>query len=303
MIYWLATAAAAVGFNLAPFGSISSLTQAKNPWQGFHSEDPVLWVLRVQKVESGECKNWIQGLLDEVPQNSTEIKGEGDSSFTEAAKVWAPWDEDDLNAVTDCDDFPCAVKLDESEVKKLASIGSEQRQAKFFGLVQNRMAHYVKTQERKAYEFPGDPVDPWKLLEKKGYPSQKGTLSPSLWLRKLDFAPDKIRAIRQVLDVRKGKNSSGTEATVLIRDVYTDHYFDSWGEWTHVSCEGLKNKTIYVSQALIVELDLLKKTDLISKIMRGKMRGAIEENGYTYLENRFQKLKNRASSASTTPRK
>jgi hypothetical protein len=293
MIHWIAIASAATGLSLAPFGNVSSLTQAKNPWHGFYAEDPILWVIRAQKVESADCKSWIQALLADAPKGALEMKGESESSLTQAWKAWGPWDEDDLNAVNECDDFPCAVKLDEVEVKKLSSVSNELRHKRFFDVVLNRVTHYLKTQERKAYEFPGDPVDPWKLLEKKGYHAQNPPHSPNIWLRKLDFAPDKIRPIRQALDYRKVKNPSGTEATVWVRDVYTDHYFDSWGEWVHVSCQGPKNKTVYVSQALIVELDLLKKTDLISKMMRGKMRNAIQENGHIYLDHIFQRMKSR----------
>lgn len=295
MFAWLAVASAATGLALAPFGNVSSLTQAKNPWHGFRAEDPVLWVVRAQKVESADCKNWIQALLDDSPKDAIEMKGTDEASFTQAWKAWGPWGEEDLSAVQECDDFPCAVKLDESEVKKMASVSAEARQQKFFSLVLNRISGYMKTQQRKAYEFEGDPVDPWKLLEKKEYSSQTPTGSPAIWLRKLDFAPDKIRPIRQALDVRTSKNSSGTEATLWVRDVYTDHYFDSWGEWIQVSCQGPKNKTIYVSQALIVELDLLKKTDLISKMMRGKMRNAIQENGYIFLDHQFQRVKAKAA--------
>jgi hypothetical protein len=48
-----------------------------------------------------------------------------------------------------------------------------------------------------------------------------------------------------------------------------------------------------VIQVLIVELDLLKKTDLISKIMRGKMKSAIEENGQAYLNRAWNRIKSK----------
>jgi hypothetical protein len=55
-------------------------------------------------------------------------------------------------------------------------------------------------------------------------------------------------------------------------------------------------------QALLVELDLMKKTDLFSRMMRSKMRSAVQDNGLDYLETGFERLKQRATPSSSGKR-
>src|SRR5206468_3927654 len=99
--------------------------------------------------------------------------------------------------------------------------------------------------------------------------------------------PGKIRALHQVLDQRFKASARRDQATLWIRDVYTDHYFDSWGEWAQVRCE---SDGIYLLQALLVDFDLLKKGDIFSGMMKGKMRSTFEENGKIYLEQRYERM-------------
>jgi hypothetical protein len=288
---FFALASAATGLFLAPFGNPQDLTRLSNPWHGFLPRDPVLWVVRIQDVPAGNCNQWLQAIASAAPGERLEL---GDTRSIQLEKSWGPWDEDDINAIKDCDDFPCAVKLNSVEASKLSSSSVEGRQKKYFSVVGERVAQYLRTQERKEYEFSGNPVDPWALLEKHGFVS-KSTKPPQplLYSRKLDFGSGKVQPIRQVLDWRVAKAPSGREVTTWMRDAYTDHYFDSWGEWTHFSCSSSKSKTSTVIQVLIVELDLLKKTDLISKIMRGKMKSAIEENGRAYLDRSWNRIKSK----------
>jgi len=107
-------------------------------------------------------------------------------------------------------------------------------------------------------------------------------------VRRLDFGPGKMRPVRQVLDRRFA--SSPDEAVVWLRDAYSAHYFDSWGEWIDLSCDP-KSRSLVLVQVLLVELDLMKDTDIFSKLGRGKMKSAVEENGSHYLDQTFQKIK------------
>jgi len=297
---WISFASAVSGLILSQFGPVSELVQKSNPWYGFEALDAVLFVARAQHIENTDCSKWIHALAEDsygikVPSPNSE------ASWTQAWKAWDTWNKDDLSAVLECKDFPCAVKFNQTEVSEMAGSKPERRFRKFLGLVMNRAVQYGKTQERKEYEFPGAPVDPWKLFEKKGFVSSvRHPPTSNLWLRKVDFAPDQIRAIRQVLDRRVMKLPRGSGATVWVRDAYTDHYFDSWGEWSQISCDPAPSKGVTLVQALAIELDLLKKSDLISKIMHGKMKSAVEDNGYIYMNKAYQRMKSAVAKVPTT---
>jgi hypothetical protein len=140
-------------------------------------------------------------------------------------------------------------------------------------------------------------VDPWKAFEGSGLKSSIALPEKiELRVRKVDLSPGRVRAVRQVIDQRSAVSADRTEATLWRRDVYTDHYFDSWGEWADVRCDQAAG-TATVTLAVLLELDLMKKTDLMSKLMRSKMRGATEDNGAVYLDRWFEALRKRASSA------
>jgi hypothetical protein len=283
-------ASAATGLLLVPFGQVNDLVRTHNPWHGFSAQDPVLWVVRAQEFSTPDCREKVQDLVKTPMPDSVGALATEDG-MAKAWKSWGPWEEDDLSAVSECDDFPCEVKLNGPEVKALKGVVSELRQKKYFTLVLNRVLDYAKTNARHEYEFEGDPVDPWKLFGKQGFSTSLSLPQKSnLILRKLDFAPGKIRTIRQVLDRRVAKSDSGSEAAVWVRDVYTDHYFDSWGEWTYLSCGSGKSKSALLVQVLMVEFDLLKKNDVLSKMMRGKMRSAFQENGSIYLDRAAKRL-------------
>ncbi len=237
---WLNAVSAATGLFLLPFGGVGELVQTQNPWLGFESNGPVLWVVRAQEMKSESCEKWIQALQAEVPGTALD-SSKSQASWRKARKAWEPWSSQDLKSIVDCDSFPCEVKLNRFETAQIKSSKSDQRLETFLELGMRRSLEYEITQKRKEYEFPGNPVDPWALLETHGFvsrvPRPKGSL---FFLRKMDFAPGKIRTIRQILDRRMVKDPSGLEATVWIRDAYTDHYFDSWGEWSQVSCDKRK---------------------------------------------------------------
>ena len=290
-------ASAAVGMILAPFGSVSDLVESQNPWHGFQAQGPVLIVSRIHQIENqGDCQKWFDAIRGDAP--GLPIQSNQSTGWQSAWKAWEPWSKDELNYVQDCTNLPCEVKLNGAELSKLSNaplkpMSQTLKFKNYLQTVEDRVSFYAKTQERKEYEFPGVPIDPWKFLEKAGFISSALLpAEPQLWIRKLDLAPGKIKLIRQILDRRVGQSTSGKELTVWMRDAYTDHYFDGWGEWTHAQCKtGPSQKpSLLLVQTLILELDLLKKHDLISELSRGKMKSAIEENGSRYLDKVYERL-------------
>lgn len=276
------------GTVLAPFGAIEDLVVKKNPWHGFDANGPVLTVVRVQSdqlLDSRTCQDWT---TDHSTQYGHLVGFKKETLFG----AWEPWTKKDIDAVNDCDDFPCDVKLNSKETQVLAKSSIADRKSKYFEVVRSRIDHYLKTERRGEYEFPGNPVDPWALLRKEGFASKLSLPGmPSLYERKLDFGQDSFRPLRQILDIRFSKSAAGNlfESVSWLRDIYTDHYFDSWGEWTWVQCD-LNSKKVTVVQALLVEMDLLKKTDLLSRLGRGRMRSAVEKFGNQYLHDRYLKI-------------
>jgi hypothetical protein len=297
---WVKAAFALSGLVLVPFGAVQDLVHTKSSWYGFdESQAPVLWATRVQTLESAQCEKWVQALSKEIQYQEIALAGPAShkKSWDSAWKAWESWSQEDREAVEDCDDFPCDVKLNEKETSQMEATSKENRMEQWKSLVRARATSYEKNNERKEYEFPGDPIDPWTQFEKRGYLSSNSRpTSPTLYLRKLDFAPGKIRPIRQVLDRRVKVDAQGKSITVWIRDAYTDHYFDGWGEWIHLNCKTPPSgKAIWI-HSLFLELDLLKKNDLFSRIGRGKLKSAIEENGKRYLEQAYLRVKDSVNS-------
>jgi hypothetical protein len=177
---------------------------------------------------------------------------------------------------------------------------------KFHSLVLDRTHLYIQTQLRKGYEFPGDPIDPWKLFEQRGFKSSVNrpslSVPPVLFARKLNFAPDKMLTMHQVLDRRSSKTVTSTnyEAVVWTRDVYTDHYFDSWGEWSSIHCDASLNEVVII-ESLLSEMDLLKSKNIFARAAFGKYRSAFEENGKVYLDGQFERLKKLAEKLESEP--
>lgn len=279
---------------LVPFGSGTELVKKSNPWHGFADEGPVLTVLRVQKVPTVQgnpsCGNWVEAAARDDNATGKGI-GASTSSWDASTREWQPWAEDELEAVTGCSKMPCQVKLNEFETAQMSAVSEALRPKKFHSLVQERVQRYQKSQERKEYEFRGDPVDPWKVFEKLGLKSPQAMQAKAeLRVRKVVLAPGRVRSVRQVVDSRFSASPDRRNATLWRRDVYTDHYFDSWGEWLDVRCDP-EQGSVWITQAILLELDLMKKTDVMSKLMRSKMRGATEDNGAVYLDRWFDRLR------------
>jgi hypothetical protein len=277
---------------LSPFGHLSDLVHSGQPFYGFDPQNAALTEVRVERLEVPRCtalapcacKAWSDALVA-VPGDSMSSRSAGDF------KAWEPWNRDDLSKVQDCDGFPCDVKLDKSETDAMKKAHKKDRLPEFLSLVDARVDRYLKTEVRTEYEFPGAPVDPWKLFEEKGFkPAVVRPQNASLFLRVLDFAPGKIQKMHQVVDRRVATQLNFSDSAVWLRDVYTDHYFDSWGEYSEVICDGEKGEA-YVLLALFGEMDMLKKTGLIASITRPKLRNAFQENAKLYLNRAFERLK------------
>jgi hypothetical protein len=313
---------------LAPFGHLADLLHDDQPFFGYDPQGPVLTLVRAQRVEIPKCdgssvcacKLWSDALV-RIPPNTLTPRVRGDF------KAWEPWSKEDLEKIQACDHFSCDVKLDAGEAAAMKKTPEKDRLSEFLSLIDSRVDGYQKTEARKEYEFPGNPVDPWKLFEAHGLkplaarpplasvrapsplPSSAPGLSSghgiatetSLFLRILDFAPGKIQKIHQVVDRRSAVVSSGpykNDSAVWLRDAYTDHYFDSWGEYSEVICDGEQGSLLVLSSVL-GEMDMLKKTGFIASLTRPKLRGVFEEHGKIDLNAEFERLK--AEVAKATP--
>jgi hypothetical protein len=305
-------AVAIAGIILGAFGGVDQLLTTANPWRGFQDSDsPKVVSYRVQHVENEPCAPWVKAFMEDprgVHLGNPEKHAKwpewgGWPAWKEGWRSWEPWAGDDIDAVKDCTGYPCDVKLNQAEAAQMKAAPKEERLQKFFDIVQARSERYVKTGDRKEYEFPGDPVEPWAYLEKQGLHSTvKRPEAADLWVRKNNLDPKRMKTLHQVLDRRSAKNAAGTSAELWVRDVYTDHYFDGWGEWASLTCDpkGAPNAGVTVVQALFLEVDLLKKNDIISRIGRGKLKGAIEESGKQYLDTAFARIKDAAQAATGT---
>ncbi len=285
---------ASIGLVLHPFGPVSELVSPQKHWRGFDAVDPLLFVVRAQAMGEKEyerCSAWIEA-LDRIPYGSEVGSILKEEAWTKAWNEWAPWHEKDDKAILECRSSPCQIKLDPTEVAQLRVVPSEKKRERLYDLVVSRVLRYVKSGKRSGYERPEEPMDPWAVFQSRGFKSGLGKPARgTLHVRRMDLDPSRMRPLRQVLDRRYAR--SETEATLWVRDAYSAHYFDSWGEWFNVSCDSSK-KQVVVVQALALELDLLKKTDLISRMGRGMMKKGVEEKGSDYLETTFNQLQDLA---------
>ena len=280
------TLAAVAGLVLVPFGDVSEHLKHHNPWTGFDAQDANLVVVRAEQLSTGVCAAWTRALGALLPGAPISIID------LEALKSWEPWNEEDLHSIRKCDSQPCDMKLGDGEVAQLKATPENGRLAKYQDFVVARAKGYLANQERKEYEFPGAITEPWSYFERRGFKTElKIPAEAHLFVRKLDLAPGQARTLHQILDRRIA--TSSRETVIWVRDLYDDHYFDSWGEWTQLTCS--ESGEIRLVQALFFEFDLLKKSDLISRIMRGKMKGAVETQGIAYLNRTFEKLRQDAA--------
>lgn len=269
--------------NMTQFDSL--LTQ-HDPWQGFEDDDSVLTVTHIQRVAAADCRPWIQALMDTIPGDAIGDEPLAPDPWARAWRTWAPWSKSDLEAVKECDGFPCAVKLAESETTAMAAATEDDRMKRFEKIVMDRVGRFQKSGP-EAYEFPGVPADPWAVFEKKNFTTPLARPQAAL-LRasRFNLDPDRMKTLHQILDVRTAR--AGNEGVVWDRAAYSDHYFDAWGEWRDVRCQSGHGAIVVL--VLVVDFDLLKEHDIISLLAHGRMRNVIRDNGSRYLTSVFTEL-------------
>ncbi len=290
-----------LGLVVLPFGPLDPKLAARKSWSGFDAQGPELLLVVARRFGAEEqvpsdCRAWQEGL---------QALPEARSPWGPEYSAWGAWDSEARSQVDGCDGFPCDVKLDESEVSRMAAVPREKRLEVFLRQLAARSEVYLATSARPDLEWPGGRVEPWSDFEKEGLRSPLTRPSvPELVVRKLDIAPGRMKPVRQILDRRLVANREA--ATLWVRDVYSDHFFDAWGEWLHAECHEAKPATagesarpgsVDVTLALRVELDLLKQTDLLSRLGRSRMRSGFESHGKKYLERELELALARAREA------
>jgi hypothetical protein len=291
-----AAAGVAFGLALAPFGPLDKLVKPNQSWHGMDQDGPVFLLVRATRVPGGSisCSRWTHAL------EGFELGSRFEASAPSRFPAWEPWDDDDSEELEDCKRTPCKVKLDPAEAQALGARAKSQRYIQFLTLVTQRAQRYLSSEERPGYEN-GKSLEPWAELKSRGFKSlnQAVPKKAELWQRRLDFHVAPMKPIRQILDKRVA--ISPLSGDLWIRDVYTAHYFDTWGERLHVQCDP-ESHEVWVVHALLVDFDLMKKTDLLSRIARPRMKRAMQDLGYQYLDRSFERLKAQLGSTSAKSR-
>lgn len=292
---------AASGLVLGTLGSPPESISPDKSWHKFASEDPLLFIGRAIQIPSLECNAWMNALDTEPLGLPMRLGSDEKQDIQLLTQAWSPWKTEEKEIVSDCVSSPCGIKLSPDEVSILAETQgpskiskSSLKLAEYLRMIRVRIQDYLKTEKRRSYEYSEKRFEPWDHFKEFKTPI---TASPSgkhqVWIRKLDFGSDRARPLHQVLDRQSIQAADSVGMTVWIQDVYTDHYFDSWGEWIQVICDSPKKGTLTYVHVLALEFDLLKKTDLISKLARGSMRSGIEKQGSRYLDHQFQRIQSR----------
>jgi hypothetical protein len=269
-----------------------------NPWRGFRDEGPLLWLTRAQRLDAADCGAWARAVEGDRAEGVALPPPATVAAWKDLWKTWEPWRDDDRETVTDCRKFPCGIKFNREETTALNKQPAPARFAKFQALVVERAKRYHASRVRKEYEFAGDPVDPWARFAQAGLrpASVAWPEAPAYYARRVDLDPGEVRVLHQVVDRRGALSKNGLEAVSGLRDVYVDHYFDGWGEGTSATCaDPATGKGVTLVQTLLLEFDLLKKTDLISTLSRGTMKNGIEKSGKAYLDRAFARLEKAAA--------
>lgn len=243
----------------------------------FQSDGPMLRSIRVSKyvLAPSETCEMVLARIRAAPIGDSFVFAKEDRF-----KGWDDW-SDDQEAAENCSGFPCKIKFNEPESLAIAAQPKEGRLAEALKQVEGRITEYEKTARRKGYDLPEDPVDPWKVFASKGHllPAGFDKTKPVFFARKLKFGEGSYRPLRQIFDERTVEKKG--QITRLARDVYTAHYFDGWGEWLEARCSA-SGKEVLLMQDLLMEFDLLKNTDILSRIARPKMRQGVDEESLNY---------------------
>jgi hypothetical protein len=242
------------------------------------------------KKNSGESLKTLENILGLKRLNPTDFKTEVD--FSEASE-----------AIQDCDDFPCDVKLSQDETKIMKSTQPSNRLKVFRDLILKR----VQSSVRDEFES-GKRVDlkQWFLNRpelKDIFTSGSGWEESSVFYqgsflgqRVLKLNSDRMKPTRQIFKVSLFRE--GDQMILFSQDLYSSHFFDGWADIVSLSCDRVDSQ-LGVTQSLVVDFDLLKNTDLLSSIAKPQMRDAIRTQGMLTLEENFKKFKSNLKLVST----
>lgn len=287
-----------VGLAILPLAPLEEQLSTGNTWRNFDAREPILTLVQARRWEGEDahpldCREWAK-VLALLPLDTHAWKSDG--------SAWGAWDEKAIEQVNRCVKFPCLVKMNASEVKQLSELPETKRIEQYVRMMNFRAEQYLKDASRPAFEWPETRTEPWSELEKSGLASS--ALRPTqaeLVARRLDIAPGQMKPIRQILDRRlKG---GVEEASLWVRDVVNDHYFDAWGEWIRVECrparaasgnEPAVPQRVQVTAGLLMEVDHFKHTDLLARLGRPKVRRSVEEYGHQYLSRTLDFLRSAA---------
>jgi hypothetical protein len=274
---------------LDPYGNVNTLLEKSNPWRTFYDDGPVLAEIRVSREEASNCRAWENAFFN----NSREVRL-GKPRTTTGETQWATWfpmEPRESESIENCHQQPCEIKLSDPEVGKMAAAAKADKLNVYLSSVIARGDAYLKDGTRTPYEYSGGISDPWKTFEKLGL---KGDLSmpstPNVGLRKLDFHNDRARVIRQMVDRRVMSSKDQTESTLWLRDVYTNHYFDSWGEWGNITCDPIKREAT-LTLAVTLEFDVLKNNGLLASVAKRSAKNSMRDLMENYLNTWADQIK------------
>jgi hypothetical protein len=299
--FWAVALASAIVIH--PDGKLSTLLDKSNPWRGYQTSNAILAAIRASRVHVENCAPWTHALIND--SRSVRLGMPQSASKKDHWSTWFPLEKDEIEAIEECHEQPCDIKLNDAEVAQMASTPKDKRIEKFLSEVQKRGEAYEKNGVRSGYEYKGAISDPWAEFKKLGLTSGLPLPGkPSLGLRKLDFHNDRARPIRQLVDRRaaitakapsKTGKAKSEEATIWIRDVYSNHYFDSWGEWGDIQCDPDRHE-VTATLAVVLEFDVLKNTGILSSISRGSAKSSMRGLMNDYLDQWWSGLKKTAES-------
>ncbi len=206
-------------------------------------------------------------------------------------KGWVSRGKKELEQLESCASAPCFVKLTDAEGQKMGQALSGSRLQVWTEAVDDRLKLYLSKGVRQVYERGVPRFDPWDWFAKAGLPGvpeceKQGSncLRPGLpaSIERVTLEPRDEKPIRQLIDRRSWIHKEGKRAGWVSRDVYSEHYFDSWGEW--VSWECLPEGGVLVRVWLAMEVDLLSKTNPLIRMARGRIIDGLEERAKLHAE-------------------
>jgi len=196
---------------------------------------------------------------------------------------WTPRKASELKHLTQCQATPCFVKLAPEEGSQMGQVEMASRLDRWESLVNRRVSEYRTHGRRLSYEKASSRFEPWKLLRGmglKGVPTCSSSEDRCVWsidphqVEKWTLTPQDEKPIRQVLDHRTWEDQGLEVRGTVTRDIYSEHYFESWGEWVQWECvKGQLQMKVWI----VWEVDLLAKNDFFVRMARSKIIDGIIE--------------------------